>query len=83
MSVAKPRAWTPELRQLGTRKEVRQLLEEVQDLGGWEGCYGGQGHILLRHKSGYRVTLSATPADGRSLKNTRAEIKRAVSRCSD
>lgn len=70
------RLWTEHLRTLAQRKEVKELMAEVEKLGTWQGRLGGQGHIVLRHTSGLRVTVSSTPSNPRSLSNTRAEIRR-------
>lgn len=73
--------WTSALRGLAQNKEVRQLLAEVEKAGGWVGRRTAKLHILLRHEeSGGTVTVAGTPSGGRSLDNSRAEIRRVQNR---
>ena len=53
---------------------MKQLL---RGLSGWEIDKHRNGHYRLTHiKSGERVTMAATPSDGRSVRNARAKLKR-------
>lgn len=55
-------------------KDVRQLIAWAEQFG-WTVERQGV-HPVLRHRSGARVTLPATPSDWRALKNARKVIMR-------
>jgi predicted RNA binding protein YcfA (HicA-like mRNA interferase family) len=71
--------WVPlhELRRHVANRAVKELLRRVDKLGGWSGRLTRGGHVQLRH-DGTRaiVTLSSTPGEHRSLKNTEAYVRR-------
>lgn len=71
--------WTEDLRSFGRGgcKEIRQLMRQLHRDGGWRARWGGTGHIVLqRIDTGEMVTAPATPSDDRSIRNTRARIRR-------
>jgi hypothetical protein len=71
--------WTSDLLSLGAHhREVKALLRELQDAGCWIGRNTGTGHLMLRHTSGKYAGVPMTPSDPRSLKNSRAHIRRVL-----
>lgn len=59
-------------------KEVRALVRAAE-LAGWAVSRTRRSHIRLRpvDKTRGAVTISGTPSDKRSLKNLRADLRRA------
>lgn len=59
------------------RKDTRQLVEWAEGLG-WQ--YEGvakSGHVRLRHEqTGRSYRIPSTPSDGRSVANTKADLRR-------
>ena len=60
----------------GTRKIERLLRREYPT---FKLSYTGSGHIRLRLPNGAQVIVSATPSDGRFIKNVRTTVRRALS----
>lgn len=59
-----------------TNKDVRQFLEQVRDCG-WS-VHHTRRHIRLRSPDRTRlVDCPRTPSDPRSLRNVRAQLRRA------
>jgi predicted RNA binding protein YcfA (HicA-like mRNA interferase family) len=60
-------------------KDTRQLLTELRKQG-WAVKLAGSGHWRVTSPSGETITVPATPQSWRSLRNTRAELRRAGAR---
>lgn len=58
-----------------TGKDTRQLLAKLREQG-FEIWRGGSGHFRAKAPCGETVTVPATPRSWRSLRNTRAELRR-------
>lgn len=58
-----------------SRKETGQLLAELRRQG-FTVRLGGSGHWRVTSPGGETVTVPATPKSWRSLRNTRAELRR-------
>lgn len=74
-------AWTDDIVSLATsgmHREMRKALKEASKMGGWRGRRTSGGHIFLIHESGASTTIAGTPSDGRTIKNTLADLRRAT-----
>ncbi|MDX3570801.1 hypothetical protein [Streptomyces sp. ID05-47C] len=58
-----------------TGKDTRQLLAKLREQG-FTVRRGGSGHYRVSAPCGETVTVPATPKSWRSLRNTRAELRR-------
>jgi predicted RNA binding protein YcfA (HicA-like mRNA interferase family) len=62
----------------GAAKEMRQLIKRAEKEG-WAAEQTKKGHWRLTHpKAAYHVIAPGTPSDYRSVKNTEAELRRAM-----
>lgn len=60
---------------------VRDLVKYAESKGfEWNGTISGNGHIILRHPNGGRVTLGGTPSRGMNGVNQRKDIDREARR---
>lgn len=74
-------SWTDNIASLATsgmHREMRKALKEAEKMGGWRGRRTASGHIFLMHESGASTTIAGTPSDGRTIKNTLADLRRAT-----
>lgn len=64
------------------RKEVREAIEEAQDLGfeliETSGSGKGARHVKMRHPNGGLIVFPATPSSPSWRKNQRADAKRVA-----
>jgi predicted RNA binding protein YcfA (HicA-like mRNA interferase family) len=58
------------------RHDLAKLLRQASACG-WQLSRTRGGHWLLRHPSGAVVVTSGSPSDWRTLRNTRAQMRRA------
>jgi predicted RNA binding protein YcfA (HicA-like mRNA interferase family) len=56
-------------------KDTEQLLDELRSQG-FEVRVGGSGHYRVKSPAGRTTTIPKTPATRRSLRNTRAALRR-------
>lgn len=78
--MANQSGWTEDILSLvgsGMHREMRKAMKEAAAQGGWRGRRTSKGHIFLVHESGASTTIAGTPSDGRTIKNTLADLKRA------
>lgn len=76
--------WTTDLPSLvtsGMSKEVKQMFRSVDNSRGLlTGKRTAKGHIMIMHKDGGMCTVAGTPSDGRTLKNSLADLRRMFDR---
>lgn len=56
--------------------DVRKLARRAREAGA-EVTPTGSGHLTVRYRGRFVLSLSSTPSDGRWLKNARAAMRRA------
>lgn len=62
-----------------TNRDIRQLMEEADEMGWAIDGVTGSGHIRLIHPQATTpVVVPSTPSDWRGLRNTRAQLRRAL-----
>lgn len=68
-----------------SKKDIKNLHRDLQDLAleaqakhGALAKKTSKGHLLLKFPNGQTVLLSGTPSDHRTVKNSRAQIRRAT-----
>ncbi|MFT8522717.1 hypothetical protein [Gluconobacter oxydans] len=63
----------------GLHSDMRQLRRQAAALG-WTASRTNGGHLRWPHEMGGLVFRPSTPSDVRSIRNTRAQIKRETSK---
>lgn len=60
----------------GSRKELRHIIDQLEEQG-WKLSLTGGNHYKCVSPTGKVVFMPSTPGEGRSLKNMKAQLRRA------
>ena len=58
------------------KKDLAKLFKVARERG-WTVTRTPRGHFQMRHPNGALVYTGSTPSDGRTLRNVRADLRRA------